>query len=175
MARALPRRQRAGLADMDDELATGYVSNPWSGDLIRAHLITIARLGLSSYRGKAIRDRASVSGKWAENRRAEHIIIRAGFTQAIWERADRPGLMVYRGIGLRAQEELKPRVIPLISATFSRAIAESHFDSERPDIAALLRRRLPVERLYMTFLETPAMNRQYLEADAVLFGSDSML
>jgi hypothetical protein len=34
---------------------------------------------------------------------------------------------------------------------------------------------VPVERLYMTFLETPAMNRQYLEADAVLFGTDSML
>jgi len=162
------------LADMDDELATRYVSNPWSGDLIRAHLITAARLG-TSYRDKAIRDDAALSGKWAENRRAEHIIIRAAFTQALWERADRPGLMVYRGIGLRAQEELKPRAIPLISATFSRAIAESHFNSERSDTAALLRRRLPIERLYMTFLETPAMSRQYLEADAVLFGTDGLL
>lgn len=160
---------------MDDELATRYVSNPWSGDHIRAHLITAARLGLSSYRGKAIRDEAALSGKWTEKRRAEHIIIRAAFTQALWERADRPRLMVYRGIGLRAQEELKPRALPLISATFSRAIAESHFDSERADTAALLRVRLPVERLYMTFLETPAMSKQYLEADAVLFGRDSLL
>jgi hypothetical protein len=167
--------QPTGLADMDDELATNYVSNPWSGDLIRAHLITTARLGLSSYQGKAIRDEASLSGKWAENRRAKHIIIRAAFTQALWERADRPGLMVYRGIGLPAQEELKPRPIPLTSATFSRAIAESHFNSERADTAALLRRRLPIERLYMTFLETPAMNKQYLEADAVLFSSDNLL
>jgi hypothetical protein len=160
---------------MDDELATSYVSNPWSGDLIRAHLITIARLGLCGYRGKAIRDEASLSGKWAESRRAGHIIIRAAFTQALWERADRAGLMVYRGIGLPAREELKLRAIPLTSATFSRAIAESHFNSESADAAALLRRRLPVARLYMTFLETPAMNKQYLEADAVLFGSDSLL
>jgi hypothetical protein len=175
LAHYLADAEPAGLADIDDQLASSYVSNPWSGDLIRAHLITIARLGLSSYRGKAIRDGASLSGKWAEKRRAAHIIIRAGFTQAIWERADRPGLMVYRGIGLRAQEELKPQANPLISATFSRAIAESHFDSERADTAALLRRRLPVERLYMTFLETPAMNKQYLEADAVLIGGDSLL
>jgi hypothetical protein len=175
LAHYLADRQPAGLADMDDELATRYVSNPWSGDLIRAHLITTARLGLSTYRGKAIRDGASLSGKWAERRRAEHIIIRAAFTQALWERADRPRLMVYRGIGLPAQEELKPRAIPLTSATFSRAIAESHFNSERADTAALLRRRLPVERLYMTFLETPAMNKQYLEADAVLFGNDTLL
>ena len=127
---ALFRRSELN-ADMDDELATRYVSNPWSGDLIRAHLITTARLGLSTYRGKAIRDGASLSGKWAERRRAEHIIIRAAFTQALWERAERPRLMVYRGIGLPAQEELKPRAIPLTSATFSRAIAESHFKGPR--------------------------------------------
>jgi hypothetical protein len=148
------------------ELATSYVSNPWSGDLIRARVITFARLGLSSYRGKAIRDEASLAGKWAENRRAEHIIIRAAFTQALWQRADRPGLMVYWRIRLSARQELKSRLIPLTSATFSRAIAESHFNSERADTAALLRRRLPVERLYMTFLETPAMNKQFLEAEA---------
>jgi hypothetical protein len=175
LAHYLADCEPAGLADIDDELATGYVSNPWSGDLIRAHFITAARLGLCSYRGKAVRDGASLAGKWAEKRRAEHIIIRAAFTQALWERADRPRLMVYRGIGLPACEELKPRVIPLISATFSRAIAESHFNSERADTAALLRRRLPVRRLYMTFLETPAMSKQYLEADAVLFGSDNLL
>jgi hypothetical protein len=175
LAHYLADSEPTGLADMDDELATRYVSNPRSGDLIRAHLITAARLGLSSYRGKAIRDEAALSGKWAEKRRAEHIIIRAAFTQALWERADRPRLMVYRGIGLHAQEELKPRAIPLISATFSRAIAESHFNSERANTAALLRVRLPVERLYMTFLETPAMSKQYLEADAVLFGCDSLL
>jgi hypothetical protein len=160
---------------MDDELAPGYVSNPWSGDLIRAHLITIARLGLSSYRGKAIRDQASLSGTWSENRRAEHIIIRAAFTQALWQRADRPRLMVYRGLGLPGREELRPRPVPLTSATFSRAIAESHFNSEHADTAALLRRRLPVQQLYMTFLETPAMNRQYLEADAVLLSGENLL
>jgi hypothetical protein len=62
LAHYLADSQPAGLADMDDELATRYVSNPWSGDLVRAHLITIASLGLSTYWGKAIRDEASLSG-----------------------------------------------------------------------------------------------------------------
>jgi hypothetical protein len=35
----------------------------------------------------------------------------------------------------------------------------------------LLRRQLPVERLFMTFLETSAVNGQYLEAEVLLFGN----
>jgi hypothetical protein len=83
--------------------------------------------------------------------------------------------MLYRGIGLQEQAALQARAVPLISATFSRAVAESHFNSERSPAAALLRCRLPVERLFMTFLETLAMNNQYLEADAVLFGNGGLL
>ncbi len=165
----------AGLLAMDNDLAASYVSNPWSGDMIRAHLITAARLGLSSYRGKPVRDAASLSGMWTEERRAAHIIIRAAFTRALWKRASHPGLMIYRGIGLQGQAALETRAVPLISATFSRALAESHFNSERAETAALLRCHLPVERLFMTFLETPAMNNQYLEADAVLFASGGLL
>lgn len=63
----------------------------------------------------------------------------------------------------------------LISATLSRAVAESHFDSEPCPAAALLRRQLPVERLFMTFLETSAMNGKYLEAEAVLFGNGRLI
>jgi hypothetical protein len=164
-----------GLADLDHELAAGYLSNPGSGDLVRAHLITMARLGLSSYRGKAVRDPAALSGRWAAERRAAHIISRAGFTQALWQRADHPGLMIYRGIGLQGRAALREPATPLISATFSRPLAETYFNSERAGLSALLRRRLPIERLFMTFLETAAMTTKYLEAEATLFSDGSLL
>lgn len=171
----LTQAQPAGLADMDEELAAGYVSNPGSGDLVRAHLITAARLGLCDYQGKAIRDPASMSGARAEDRRAAHLLARAGFTQALWRRADSPGLMIYRGIGLQGRAALQSRPASLISATFSRAVADSHFSATRAESAALLRRRLPADRLLMTFLETPAMNRSYLEAEAVVFADGGLL
>lgn len=164
-----------GLPGMDHELAASYVSNPWSGDLVRAHLITIARLGVAAYQGKAIRDPASLAGRWAEHRRAEHIIHRAAFTQALWQRASRPGLMIYRGIGLPGEAAPAIRATGLVSASFSRAVAESHFDAPLTGTAALLRTRLPTDRLFMSFLETKAMNKQYLEADAVLFTSGGLL
>ena len=164
-----------GLDGLDHELAAGYLSNPGSGDLVRAHLITMAGLGLGSYRGKAVRDPAALSGRWATERRAAHIISRAGFTQALWQRAGQPGLMLYRGIGLQDSAALRAPSTPLISATFSRALAETHFNSERAELGALLRRRLPIGRLFMTFLETAAMNTKYLEAEAILFSDGSLL
>ena len=160
---------------MDQQLAVSYVSNSGSGDLVRAHLITAVRLGLCSYQGKAVRDTSSLSGAWTEERRAAHIISRTGFVQALWKRATHPGLMIYRGIGLHGDAELAASGVVLISATLSRAVAESHFNSEPCPAAALLRCQLPVERLFMTFLETSAMNGKYLEAEAVLFGNGRLI
>jgi hypothetical protein len=90
----------SGLAALDEQLAAAYVSNPNSGDLIRAHLIVLAELGLSDYRGKSLRDEAALAGRLNRAARTGHIVARAGFVQALWARADRPGLMLYRGIGL---------------------------------------------------------------------------
>ncbi len=164
-----------GLAALDAELTAGYVSSPASGDLVRAHLIVLAELGLCGYRGKAIRDPASLDGPYRRNARRAHIIARAGFTQALWARADHDGLMLYRGIGLPGRARLAVRTDTLISATFARPVAESHFNGIRSDAAALLRCRLPADRLLFTFLETAAMNRQFLEAEAVLLPGEGLI
>jgi hypothetical protein len=164
-----------GLAALDAELTAGYVSSPASGDLVRAHLIVLAELGLCGYRGKAIRDPASLDGRYSRDARRAHIIARAGFTQALWARADHDGLMLYRGIGLPGRARLAVRTDTLISATFARPVAESHFNGVRSDAAALLRCRLPADRLLFTFLETAAMNRQFLEAEAVLLPGEGLI
>jgi len=164
-----------GLAALDAELTAGYVSSPGSGDLVRAHLIVLAELGLCGYRGKAIRDPASLDGPYRRDARRAHIIARAGFTQALWARADQDGLMLYRGIGLPGRARLTVRTDTLISATFARPVAESHFNGIRSDAAALLRCRLPADRLLFTFLETAAMNRQFLEAEAVLLPGEGLI
>jgi hypothetical protein len=58
-----------GLAALDTELTAGYVSSPGSGDLVRAHLIVLAELGLCRYRGNAIRDPASLDGPYSRDAR----------------------------------------------------------------------------------------------------------
>ena len=53
----------------------------------------------------------------------------------------------------------------------SRAVAESFFSSgsDKAQVSVLWRQRVPVERLFMTYIEKEPMNRQYLEAEAALF------
>ena len=79
---------------------------------------------------------------------------------------------MYRGVGL-GDAAAHPdggggRKMPLVSASFSRRVAESHFGSADAAAGALYRQRLQPGRLFMTFLETGAMTRQYREAEAVL-------
>ena len=58
-----------------------------------------------------------------------------------------------------------------MSATFSRAVAEAHFEGgPSTRVALLVRQEVPVERLVMSFLETEAMNAAYREAEGVLVG-----
>ena len=56
-----------------------------------------------------------------------------------------------------------------MSATFSFDVAMSHFNErDRATTGVLHRQSVPIERLFMSFLETAQMNRSYKEAEAVL-------
>lgn len=97
-----------------------------------------------------------------------------GFVQALWRRA-RGEVMLYRGVELHDRPATAGhpgrRQSPLISATFSHQVADSHFQSPGSAAAALYRQQLAPQWLFMTFLETTAMNRQFREAEAVLLAS----
>lgn len=131
----------------------------------------MAELGLGTLTARAARDPGIFTGDWSRGQRADHILARMGFAQALWSRADRE-VMLYRGAAFQdwpATADSRPRrVTPLISASFSRQVAESHFSSPGAAAAALYRQPLAPGRLFMTFLETAAMNSQFREAEAVL-------
>jgi len=56
-----------------------------------------------------------------------------------------------------------------VSATFSREVAEAHFaGGPRTQVAVMWRQAVPPARMFMTFLETAAMNARYREAEAIL-------
>ena len=73
------------------------------------------------------------------------------------------GAGVQQNAGQRRREQS-----PLVSASFSRRVAEGHFNSSNVVAGALYRQRLQPDRLFMTFLETKAMNGIYKEAEALL-------
>ena len=133
-----------GLAGIEEQITSGFVSNPWAGDLVLGHLIVAAELGLGTLAARAPRDPEIFAGDWSKHRRADHILARAGFVQALWRRASGT-VTLYRGVALHDRpataDSPSRRQSPLISATFSREVAESHFRSPGADAAVLYRRR----------------------------------
>jgi hypothetical protein len=52
----------------------------------------------------------------------------------------------------------------------------SHFEGgPTTNVAVLVRQQVQVSRLFMTFIETQAMNEHYREAEAVLIGEPKNL
>jgi hypothetical protein len=104
--------------------------------------------------------------------RAEHIFARLGFVRALFSRLGRGRLVLYRGMAICGPLQT-PRNHTFISATFSRRVASSHFDagiegSTGVTTRVLLSQAVAVERAFMTFYETAAMNAKFREAEAVL-------
>lgn len=160
--------ERAGVAGIEAAFARAYASNPQAGEVVRGHAVVLARLGLVSYHGRALRDPASLSGSWSEQQRANHIRARLAFVRAMCELAHLDSVMLYRGYAAERPRGKRPRG-SFVSATFDRAVAMAHFGgNERTAVAALYRQRVPASRLFMTFLETAALNEPYQEAEAVL-------
>lgn len=162
-----------GLAAMEERFASAYVSNPWAGDFVLGHLTVLAELGFGGLTARVIRDRECFAGEWARDRRADHLLARMGFVRALWARAG-GDVMLYRGVGVQDRPRRRSQS-PLVSASFSRRVAESHFTSSSAVAAALYRQRLQIDRLFMTFLETQAMNGVYREAEALLLTDGGVL
>lgn len=157
-----------GLAGMEEAFATGFVSNPYSGERVKGHRIVLAGLGLVSLEDKAVRDPDLFAGEWSRERRAEHVLWRLAFLRALFREAGRESVTLYRGLAVDGVPR-PPDNTTFVSASFSFDVARSLFEPKTPGTSGvLLRQEVSVERLFMTYLETEAMNRQFLEAEAVL-------
>jgi hypothetical protein len=160
-----------GLAELERAFAERYVSNPFSGELVKGHTIVLAELGLAAYRGTIVRDPGLFDGVWSRERRRDHLVTRLATVQALFARAGHAAVTLYRGMAWDGQPTHRRPRSPE-SATFSRELAEDHFGGgPTTTSAALYRQEVPAERVLMTFVETRAMNLQFKEAEAVLLGA----
>jgi hypothetical protein len=161
------------LHELEHGFTGSFVTNPRAGEIVKGHAIVLAELGLCDYCGKTPRDPDLFTGPWSRPRRADHLLWRLAFTQALWLSLDRRELTLYRATA--TDGPLQPlRPATLISATFSREVADAHFQGgPTTRVAVLWRQRVRIERALMTFLETQAMNQRFHEAEAVLLADPS--
>lgn len=156
-----------GLGDIEEGFAEQYVRNPESGELVKGHRIVLAESGLAAFAGTQVRDPALFAGSWSKTRRADHILHRLAFVRALFHRLGHSSVVLYRGLSCHGSPEARGN--SFVSATFSLDVAMGHFTNrDATTTGVLLRQPIPTARLFMTYLETAQMNRQYKEAEAVL-------
>jgi hypothetical protein len=155
------------LWEIERDFATAFVSNPGAGEIVKVHAMALADLGLASYHGTIVRDPASLEGAWSMGRRKEHIVTRLAFVREVFTRLGVPPLVLYRAIA--AEGPLGAGRRTFVSATFSLDVAMSLFGVASDGRNARLDRQIvPLERVFMTYLETAAMNGKFREAEALL-------
>lgn len=158
------------LGDMERKTAEIIVLNPFSGEWIKGMEIVLATLGLCEYHGKAPRTDDIFSEQGEEKIRKNYLLHRLAFLRGLFSSISISEVVLYKGMSTEdSWRETGPKTFT--SWAFNQEVANS-FSNEafHKDFrhGYLLKRTFPVEKLFMTYIETAAMNAQYLETEALV-------
>jgi len=155
--------------DMEDRFATQWMSNSESGEFIKGFRIVVAELGLSPFEGTIVRDLSLFDDPWSKPRRAQYVLKRMAFVQEVFSRNGIERPMLYRTLTCAGPLERRNTKRSFISGTFNRDVAEALFaEHDMTRTIAMYRQTVPLERLFMTYLETEQFNHPFKESEAVL-------
>lgn len=158
-----------GLADMEHRFATQWASNSESGELIKGFRIVVAELGLSPFEGKIVRDPKLFDEPWSQQRRGQYILKRMAFVQEVFSLAEIETPVLYRTLYSAGPLQRGNTKRSFISATFNRDVAEALLcEHDTTRTIAMYRQMVPLERLFMTYMETQQLNHPFQESEAVL-------
>jgi hypothetical protein len=156
------------LLDVEAFFTRQYVSHFYN-EAVKAHRIGIAELGLAPYTGKILRNPLQTVGALSLDRRKNHVIVRMGFVQAVFELSGRESLILYRMESCEGPLRSRRVGTVLVSSSFRMDIVQEMSGwADRKRTVAIYRQPVPINRVLMTYLETEAMNQPYKEAEAVL-------
>ncbi|HZY96802.1 MAG TPA: hypothetical protein VFE35_06845 [Candidatus Cybelea sp.] len=160
--------ESSGLGEQEKRTSQIYVLNPFSGEWIKGLQITCAELGVKEFTGTIPRTRDIFSGPGNKQLRQKYIIHRLAFVRALFKSFGYRQVVLFRGMAAEGNWQVhSPRFFS--SWTFSKEMAEAFLScNERAKHSYLLKRTFLIEKLFLTYVETAAMNRQYREHEAVV-------
>jgi hypothetical protein len=160
--------ESSGLSEQEKRTSKIYVLNPFSGEWIKGLQITFAELGLKEFIGTIPRTTDIFSGPGNKQLRQQYIIHRLAFVRALFKSFGYPEVVLFRGMAAEGNWQAHSHRF-FSSWTFSKEVAEAFASrDEHSKHSYLLKRTFPVEKLFLTCVETTAMNGQYREHEAVV-------
>lgn len=160
-----------GCEELESLTAKSVVLNPDSGEWFKGILIIMAKLGLINYYGKMIRTKGVFNGIGTVANRSKYIIHRIAFIKAIFSINCINEVTLYRGMSSEGKWMKIKRSI--LHMTFSREVAEEFSDlgiNSRFGTSYIIKMKLPIDKLFMTYIETAEMNERYKELEAIVIG-----
>ncbi|MFN8673930.1 MAG: hypothetical protein U0457_17850 [Candidatus Sericytochromatia bacterium] len=152
-----------------EELTTKIlVLNPSSGEWIKGMEICLSELGLIKFNDKAPRTKDIFEKLGAKDLRKKYLIHRMAFIQAYFTLSNFKEIPVYRGMSSTEDWYSYPRTF--ISYSTDLKVAKSFFSlKDEYKNAYLIKKTIPIEKIFMTFIETKEMNLQYKEKEVLVF------
>ncbi|HEY2476369.1 MAG TPA: hypothetical protein VGI19_16420 [Candidatus Cybelea sp.] len=160
--------ESSGLGQQEKLTSKIYVLNPYSGEWIKGLQIACAELGLKEFKGTIPRTTDIFSGPGNKQLRQKYIIHRLAFVRAVFKLLGYREVILFRGMAAEGNWQVHSRRF-FSSWTFSKEVAEAFVScNEHAKHSYLLKRTFPIEKVFLTCVETAAMNRQYREHEAVV-------
>ncbi len=157
---------------LEEEVSDTFCLNPSSGELIKGMMICLSEMGLVAYKGTTTRKKETFEGKYTKATRKKYLKHRLAFVQAMFEHINIHELIVYRG--MTSEKALQSLNRSLLSTTMNLETAEEFFDaSSNPKIKSsyLMKLSFPISHIFMTYLETKQLNKQYLEQEVIVLNT----
>jgi len=157
------------LLEMERITAEQYLLNPYSGEWIKAMKIVMAEMGMIVYKGPKLRKKDTLIGIGGKENREKYILARMGFVRSVFKMCACSEVPVFRGMSSPIDFYETPQT--LISTTFSVKTAIDFADMKQSSTsrsAYVVKYTCPVEKLFMTFLETRQFNERYKEQEAIV-------
>lgn len=155
---------------LEENTAKQIVLNP-SSEWIKGMNIVLAEMGIVSYKNKIPRGEQIFQGMGDKDLRRKYLIHRIAFVRAYFHLLNITEVLVYRGMCTEGEWN-NSHEKSLTSWTFNSEVALSFCNLDKNNKyknGYILKRTIPIENAFMTYLETEEMNKQYKESEAILF------
>jgi hypothetical protein len=155
---------------LEEKTTKQIVLNP-SSEWIKGMNIVLAEMGIVSYKNKVPRGEQIFQGMGQKDIRRKYLIHRIAFIRAYFSLLNITEVLLYRGMCTEGEWN-NSHEKSLTSWTFNLQAALSFCNLDKNNKyknGYIFKRTIPIENLFMTYLETEEMNKQYKESEAILF------
>lgn len=157
------------LASLDEKITGMIVSNPYGSEILKHLWFELAKLGFVRYENRKPKSLDYIpEGKKIET----YIIKRIAFVRALFEITGIYEIYTYRGVNSPYRWLSFPKAFSSWTFDYNVASDLARINNEDDmEVAYIMKRKTRISEIFLTSIETKAMNKVYNEKEVLLFAN----